>query len=199
MMLIEETTVPNAALPVEDFKAHLRLGTGFGQDTTQDEVLAGFLRAAIAAIEARTGKVLMTRAFSWTLSFWRDGYAQGLPVAPVSDVSRVSIVARDGSESDVSPASYWLERDSQRPRLRSVGAALPSIPHGGSVHIQFDAGFGPTWADVPVDLQQAVFMLAAHYYEYRHETTLSDGCMPFGVTSLIERYRALRIGAGGLR
>ena len=39
-------------------------------------------------------------------------------------------------------------------------------------------------------------MLAAHYYEYRHETRLGDGCMPFGVSSLIERYRPLRIGLG---
>ena len=29
MMLIEETAVPDAALPVAQFKAHLRLGTGF--------------------------------------------------------------------------------------------------------------------------------------------------------------------------
>ncbi len=55
------------------------------------------------------------------------------------------------------------------------------------------------WSEVPPDLQQAVFMLGAHYYEYRHETSLSDGCMPFGVTSLIERYRTVRIGMGGLR
>ena len=39
-------------------------------------------------------------------------------------------------------------------------------------------------------------MLAAHYYEYRNDTGLSDSCMPFGVTSLIQRYRPLRIGTG---
>ena len=38
-------------------------------------------------------------------------------------------------------------------------------------------------------------LLASHYYEFRHETTLSEGCMPFGVTSLIERYRVMRLGA----
>ncbi len=128
MMLIEETTVPNAALPVEDFKAHLRLGTGFGQDTTQDEVLAGFLRAAISAIEARTGKILMTRAFSWSLNFWRDGNGQALPVAPVTAINRIAIIARDGTESDLPSSSYWLERDGQRPRLRPMGATLPPIP-----------------------------------------------------------------------
>ncbi|WP_227267844.1 head-tail connector protein [Roseobacter weihaiensis] len=199
MMLIEETTVPDAALPVEAFKAHLRLGTGFGQGTTQDEVLTGFLRAALSAIEARTGKVLVARSFSWTLSFWRDRDAQGLPVAPVNAISRVATVERNGTQTDVSATSYWLERDSQRPRLRATGASLPMIPTGGAVVIDFEAGFGAGWDDIPSDLQQAVFLLAAHYYEYRHETSLGDGCMPFGVTSLIERYKVMRLGGGGLR
>jgi uncharacterized phiE125 gp8 family phage protein len=199
MMLIEETTVPDAALPVEDFKTHLRLGTGFGSETTQDEVLTGFLRAAISAIEARTGKVLFTRGFSWSLSLWRDRDGQVLPVAPVSAINRMAIVDRNGTRTECDPAAYWLERDNQRPRLRSRGASLPMIPTGGSVVIEFEAGFGPDWQGLPADLRQAVFLLAAHYYEYRHETTLSDGCMPFGVTSLIERYKPMRIGFGGLR
>lgn len=198
-MLIEETTVPDAALPVEDFKAHLRLGTGFGQDTTQDEVLAGFLRAAISAIEARTGKVLLERSFSWTLSFWRDRDVQGLPVAPVTQITRVATIDRAGTQTDIDTSAYWLVRDSQRPKLRASGACLPVIPQNGSVLIAFDAGFSPDWPGIPADLKQAVLLLAAHYYEYRHETSLSDGCMPFGVTSLIERYKIMRLGIGGLR
>jgi uncharacterized phiE125 gp8 family phage protein len=59
------------------------------------------------------------------------------------------------------------------------------------------AGYAPDWAGLPADLGQAVLLLAAHYYEYRHETALGDGCMPFGVTSLIERYRTVRLMAGG--
>ncbi|MBW4708534.1 head-tail connector protein [Roseobacter sp. YSTF-M11] len=199
MMLIEETTVPDAALPVEEFKAHLRLGTSFGNESAQDEVLSGFLRAAMAAVEARTGKVLMTRPFSWSLTFWRDRDAQVLPVAPVSVVNHVWTVARDGSQAEIDAAQYWLERDSQRPRLRSVGACLPVIPQGGSALVEFEAGYGLTWSDLPADLRQAVLLLASHYYEYRHETSLSDGCMPFGVSSLIERYKVLRMGPGANR
>ena len=51
-MLIEETGVAEADLPLEPFKAHLRMGSGFGTETVQEPVLASFLRAAIAAIEA---------------------------------------------------------------------------------------------------------------------------------------------------
>ena len=62
--------------------------------------------------------------------------------------------------------------------------------------IGFVAGFGAAWGDVPADLRQAVLMLATHYYEYRHDTSLSSGCMPFGVTSLLERYRPVRLHMG---
>lgn len=196
MMLIEETAVPLAALPLTEFKAHLRLGSGFAEDDLQDAVLESFLRAAIAAIEARTGKILIERAFSWLLHQWRDQMGQALPVAPVTAVNELVLIDRNEAEEVVDPALYRLDADMQRPRLRPVGTLLPNVPSGGSVRIGFAAGFGAAWGDLPSDLGQAVLLLAAHYYEYRHETSLGDGCMPFGVTSLIERYRTVRIFAG---
>lgn len=196
MMLIEENTVADAVLPVEAFRAHLRLGSGFDGDDMQDVILRSFLRAAMAAIEARTGKVLISRTFSWSISAWRGPYAQPFPVAPVSVVNQMTRVARDGIETDVDAASYWLEPDMQQPRLRASGARLPPVPMGGAVRVQFVAGFGPDWTSLPQDLAQAVLMLAAHYYEYRDDTGLSGGCTPFGVSSLIERYRAMRLGFG---
>ena len=196
MMLIEETTIGQAALPVDAFKAHLRLGTGFAEGGVQDAVLEGFLRAAVAAIEARTGKILIERAFSWTLTQWRDGSGQVLPVAPVTAVTGVTLIDGAGAETTWAPENYRLERDAQRPKLVPVVGALPTIPAGGSVVIAFDAGFAASVEALPSDLVQAVMLLAAHYYEYRDETSLSAGCMPFGVTSLIERYRMMRLFGG---
>lgn len=194
MTLIEVTAVPDGALPVEKLKAHLRLGTGFSDDTVQDAVLISFLRAAIAAIEARTGKALIERDFTLSVTDWRAPDGQVLPVAPANVVSTMTNVDRLGARTDVDTALYWLERDAHQPRVRSVGCALPAVPTQGSVEIAFRAGFGATWDDIPPDLAQAVMLLASHYYEFRHETTLSEGCMPFGVTSLIERYRVMRLG-----
>ncbi len=198
-MLIEETPVPDAALPVEAFKAHLRLGSGFGPGDVQDAVLASFLRAALAAVEGRTGKALLTRGFSQTVNAWRQGGEHGLPIAPVVSVTRVERVAQDGTRSDVDASAYWLEHDTHQPKLRATATGLPAVPSNGAVVISFEAGFAADWDGVPSDLRQAVLMLAAHYYEYRHDTGLSDGCMPFGVSSLIERYKHLRLGAGVMR
>ncbi|SLN54492.1 head-tail connector protein [Roseisalinus antarcticus] len=197
MMLIEETTVPQSALPVAEFKDHLRLGTGFGEDDLQDAVLESYLRAAMAAIEARTGKILIERSFSWSVTFWRDQTAQTLPVAPVSAMEDFAIVDRGGQETGADLADIQLAPDMQRPRIRATHGCLPSIPAGGFVQMRFIAGFGPEWSDLPADLAQAVMMLAAHYYDYRHEAGLSGGALPYSVNALIERYRTVRLFGGG--
>jgi len=197
MMLIEETTVPTGALPVALFKEHLRLGSGFSDDGLQDSLLESFLRSAMAAIEARTGKILIEREFSWSVSRWRDASGQALPIAPVSAVVEFVLLDRLANETVVEPASWYLEPDMQRPVLAPVSGVLPSLPKAGSARIGMLAGFGPDWSDLPADLAQAVLLLAAHYYEYRHEVQYDGGCMPFGVSALIERYRTVRLFGGG--
>lgn len=197
MMLIEQTTVPAAALPLDRFKAHLRLGTAFSDDGAEDALLEAFLRAAIAAIEGRTAKALLARGFTWARSTWRDGMREALPVAPVTAIAELRILDRLGTACICEPASYRLERDTHYPRLAAGGTLLPTIPPGGTAEVDFQAGFGPSWDDVPADLGQAVFLLAAHYHENRYEAGLGGGHMPFGVVALIERWRRLRLTAGG--
>ncbi|GGG64266.1 hypothetical protein GCM10011415_08530 [Salipiger pallidus] len=195
-MLIEENQLSDADLPVDELKTHLRLGTGFSQSEVQDPVLVSFIAAAIAAIEARTGKILMERGFVWALHDWRDPARAVLPVAPVTSIVQVTIIDRFGAAETVDDGRYRLERDLQVPTLRPTGGGLPRIPDGGSAEVRLIAGYGLSFSDLPGDLRQAVLLLAAHYYEYRNETALGQGCMPFGVTSLIARYRAVRLGFG---
>ncbi|WP_420863757.1 head-tail connector protein [Algirhabdus cladophorae] len=194
MILVEETAVATAALPVVQFKEHLRLGTGFSDDAVQDAVLESFLRAAIAAVEARTGKMLLSRIFTWSLTDWRHAARQALPVAPVVQIQAVILKDRFDEATPVDAARYSLAQDAHRPVLEAVGSCLPVVPPHGGVDIQFEAGYGTVWADVPADLAQAVLLLAAHYYQYRAETGLGEGCMPFGVSALLQRYRPVRVG-----
>ena len=199
MMLVEQTTVPSAALPVAEFKDHLRLGTGFADDGVQDTVLESYLRASMAAIEARTGKVLIEREYGWTLTGWRELGRQALPVAPVTAVAEVKIIDRYGAETVIAPERYRRGADAQRPRIVSVGMHLPLIPAHGSAEIRFSAGFGPDWQALPADLGQAVFLLAAHYYENRAAVIAGETPMPFGVSLLIDRYRTVRLFGEGAR
>ena len=196
MMLTEETPVPSAALPVEEMKDHLRLGSGFADDGLQDGLIESQLRAAMAAIEGRIGKMLFRRRFLWVLDCWRDT-EQALPVAPVASIVSVTLVDAVGGEVVVAPTSYRLIPDLQRPRLAALGASLPTIPTDGMVKVVFDAGFGTAWGDLPVDLRQAVLLLAGEYYEHRHDDGAQAAGLPFGVVTLIERWRTVRILGGG--
>jgi uncharacterized phiE125 gp8 family phage protein len=196
MMLIEQTVVPGSALPVQGLKDHLRLGTGFSDDGMQDALIEGYLRAAMAGVEGRIGKMLLARRFLWVLEEWRDLAGQALPVAPVSAVVSVSLVNVAGVATVVDPARYRLVPDTHRPRLAAAGVLLPVVPVDGRAEVIFDAGFGPAWTAVPPDLAQAVLMLAAEFYERRHEAGIVAG-LPFAVQALTERWRNVRVLGGG--
>mgnify|MGYP005852135737 CR=1 FL=1 len=184
------------ALPVAAFRAQLRLGTGFADSASQDAELAGFLAAAIAVIEARTGKALLLRRLRLVLDGWRWLDAQALPVAPVPVVLSVTLRNRDGLASLVEPAHWRLKSDRHRPQVIAQGAMLPMVPPGGRVEIDFDAGFGPAWADVPADLAQAVLVLAAEHFHARSGLRPD---LPPSVAGLIAAWEPLRLTAGGHR
>lgn len=191
MNLIEERPVAAEALPIAALKEHLRLGTGFADDGLQDRLVERHLRAAIAAIEGRIGKALVARSFRLVLNRWRDGVSQALPLAPVSSVQALRV-----GGAEVAPAAWWLAEDMHRPRL--VGrSGLPVIPEGKTAEIVFTAGFGP-WDAVPADLAQAVMLLAAEYYEVRHEAGLRVSALPMQVATLVERWRAVRLLGGAV-
>ena len=99
MILTEVSAPPSAAVPVRAFAEHLRLGSGFADDGSQDAVLELYLRAAMAAIEARLGRALLARDFAWTVTHWREDASQGLPVGAgagggVGDAGRRPTAAR---------------------------------------------------------------------------------------------------------
>lgn len=188
MMLTEEGAVAGADLPVALLKQHLRLGTGFADDGMQDALVESHLRAAIVTIEGRIGKMLIRRRFRWEIAGWRSASAQALPVAPVAAVLSVTV-----GGTVIAADRYRLQRDAHRPRLVPVAGLLPE---GGAVEIGFEAGFG-AWADVPADLAQAVMLLAAEFYEHRHEAGRRESGLPRSVVMLIERWRTVRVLGGG--
>jgi uncharacterized phiE125 gp8 family phage protein len=173
----------------------MRLGSGFADDDLQDGLLESHLRAAIAAIEARTGKILISREFAWTVSEWRDVYRQPLPIAPVAAITEFVLVDRYGVETTAPAIGWSLQPDMHRPRLIGVDGQLAVIPHNGSARIGMLAGFGTEWSDLPNDLAQATFLLAAHFYEFRHAS--NGGDIPFSVAALIAPHRNVRLFMGG--
>ena len=189
MLMVEMSSVSSALLPITELTDHLRLASGFADDGSQDAQLESCLRAALAAIEARIGKALFQRGFSWHLSHWQSPQEQVLPVAPVTAIDSVKLVSRAGVETLLDPESYSLRVDAHRPAIVAV-SRLPSPSTGGSIEMEFTAGFGADWHGVPADLRQAVLLQAAEYYEANGTGAVGMAC---GVAVLIEPYRSVRM------
>jgi len=192
MVINELNAVPSVDLPISEFSDHLHLGTGFADDGSQNSVLENYLRAALATIEARTGKSIFERRFQWITYQWSDPGRQGLPLAPISQIEEVKTVTLAGVETIAPPVSYGLIKDSIRPCIVSLSGKLPAIPNEGHAEAILVAGYGPQWADVPADLRQAVLLMATYFFENR--TGHGNGTdLPPAVVALIETYRPMRL------
>lgn len=194
MMLSELTPLQGDVLPLAALRAHLRLGTGFGEDTVQDGVLETALRAAVALIERRCGIALLRRAFRLELSGWRDRVSQALPVTPVVSVDAVRLIDGAGAATEIPEAHYTLVTGGGTAVLEAVGL-LPVVPRLGRVEIDLTAGFGVAWSAVPGDLAQAVLMQAAAFYEARE----GGVGLVEGARALLAPWRPLRLGRGANR
>ena len=189
MYLVEQSGLSAAALPISDLRAHLRLGTGFADDAVQDPVLERSLRAAVAQIEAATGKALLARNFSATVPAWREIGRQILPRAPLDRVTEIAVIDEQGTRKILDLATVHIRHDAHRPAIVAKGFTLPTIPLGGRAEIAFRAGYAETWAELPGDLSFAVLSLAGAFYEDRAQ----PGRIPSGVRALISPYRQPRL------
>lgn len=194
MMMVELTSVPGAALPVSELAEHLRLARGFSDDGSQDAPLESCLRAALSAIEARIGKALFARRFALTLMAWHAPEAHVLPLAPVAAIDSVKLITRAGAETLVAPEVYTLRPDRHRPVLAATGTALPSPSQGGTIEVEFTAGYAADWAGIPADLKQAVLILAGEFWG---QDLATDTGMPFSVSVLLEPHRPVRLRGAG--
>ncbi len=195
MELTELARISSAALSVPALRDHLRLGSGFVDDSSQDPVLETYMRAAVVTIETITKRILLNRNFEVTFNTWRlEKGAQVFPVSNITQISSFAIVDENGTRVTVPAAEYGLVMERQRPRMFSKTGGLPKIPENGFAEVVIVAGYAH-WGKIPTDLQQAVLILSAHFYENRG-TVAEGGQMPQAVYALLEPYRRVRLGWG---
>lgn len=176
-----------AALPIEPLRDYLRLSIGFGQDNLQEGQLRHALEAALDEIARSAGLVILEREASVTLSRFASPERHSLPLFPVLTLQSATHHAENGAETPLPQ----LRLDPSRRALISSTQSLPSLI-SGQVTLRLLAGFGPSWADVPSGLQQAVLMLAASIYDSR-----PGGGQASSVAHLLAPYRARHISLGG--
>jgi uncharacterized phiE125 gp8 family phage protein len=156
--------------------------------------LESCLRAALSGIEARIGKALYQRRFVLTLMAWHGPGEHALPVAPVDRIDSVKLITRAGAETLVPPEQYRLRQDTHRPGLEATGSALPAPGMGGTIEVEFTAGYALDWLGIPADLRHAALILAGALWGQSHE---AEPGVPFAVSVLLEPHRPFRLRGTG--
>lgn len=157
---------PPASEPVSLAAAKLFLRVDHDDE---DDLIARLIGAARDAVEAGSGRALITRRVRETLDLWsRDALGGAvLSLSPVTNIVAVRLIASNGSESVIDPGSYRLDGARDRPRI-VFEHGLPAILRAmGGVEIDYDSGLAANPADLPPALTQAVLHVAGALYEAR--------------------------------
>jgi uncharacterized phiE125 gp8 family phage protein len=182
-------TYPPAIEPVSlaDLKAHLRL-----DGAIEDALLGSLITTSRLQVEAALALALITQGWLWTLDRWPDASTIAMPVAPIQNISAITVSTANGTLASVQPADYILDGQAVPARLIAKDKwPLPGARANG-IQIGFTAGFGLAAIDVPAPLRQAILLLAAHWYG-RRDPSGSCGSFPPLVNDLLAPYRRPRL------
>jgi uncharacterized phiE125 gp8 family phage protein len=165
----------------------------------EDEVLAGFLRAAIRYVEKVTGKKLTPKIVKQTLDGFPGGrcYAASprpirLLAGPASEILSIDYDDPAGVEQTLTSFRLVEGGDADNGQLLpAYGESWPATASGpATVRLTSIAGYDPT--ELPPELVQAAVLLFGHFNANR-EAVLADMRaaaveLPLGVAMLIANY-----------
>ena len=193
--------VPPTAEPVSlaDAKAWLRV------ETPDDDTLVGSLIAAArAAIEAYTGRVLVSQTWRLRLDAWPEGTLPRsfgtqrgsrdviIPLVPAIGIVAVRVFDAAGVSQVLASGAYTLRGAPDGPWLDVDAAPAPGRSRDG-IEIDVVCGYG-TPADVPPPLRQAILTLVARLYENRGDSADPPATLLRGTAhSLAAPYRRVRL------
>ncbi len=196
-------------------KDQLRLND---DDTAEDALLMGLVRAATNTAEAYLGRALITRTLRLSLdkspgTGFEPGFRIGVRLGPLERalelprpplIAVLSIVTHDDADTATTFAASNYMVDTSREPGRVVlrnGAAWPAGADrvANAIEVTYTAGYGDHIGDVPEPIRQAILMLVAQLYEHRGagvaDKQMMREQMPLGARMLLSPFRVARLRA----
>jgi uncharacterized phiE125 gp8 family phage protein len=174
-------------IDVDAAKAWLRV-----LNDDEDPLITGLVIAAVATIEAQTGKFLTVKAFSQELAGFPccAPYAIRLSRGPVTTIDAIEYDPSDGTAA-IEVEDYRLIEGLNGALLPGYGETWPATLEGpAAVRISGTAGYAD--GEAP-ELDQAALMLVAHWYCNREAAAVGPTAaaieLPLAVQMLIAPYR----------
>lgn len=161
------TPAPLAPVSVADLQSHSVI------PDNDDDLLAIYIDAATAQVQADTGRAIVKQ--QWQASLECFPAVIYLPKPPLLAVESIKYFDTDGVEQTLDPASYQVSKIGIVGRIAPApGLSWPSVQTGrfNGVNVVYQAGHVDIIDDVvqgeaPAQLRQAIYLLAAHFYENR--------------------------------
>lgn len=170
MRLSVVTPPTGQVVSVVELRAHARL-----DDWNDAADLTAKIAAAVARVEALTGRALLTRTVREVARAWPTSGLYAVGMAPLVALTSATVGGVDLTSSVV-----------------TIGDQLVlEAPPSGVVDLVYSCGYGGA-ANVPADLRHAALMLAAHWARNREPvepmTQQSMEELPHGVSDALQPY-----------
>jgi uncharacterized phiE125 gp8 family phage protein len=123
---------------------------------------------------------------------WLDGWpghVVELPNAPLMAVTSIVTIDADDMEEAVAGGLYVVDVAMAPGRIICRTWPAPGRRYNG-IRIDYQAGYGASWNDVPEALRQGMLHLVAHLYEGREEAL---AVTPPVAAGLWQPYRLVRL------
>lgn len=175
-------------------KAHLNVDW---DEPANDMLIAAQLRAAIGAIENRTGRALSPKRFTERGARFPCGYGERLTLTkdPVASIVSVTYVDNDGVEQDLDAADYRSIEGEPWSIIAPFGGSFPATEERpDAVRVTYVAGYPE--GECPPELQSAVLLMLGHLYMNREAVNVGNLVtdLPLAVEWLCNPYCRRRVG-----
>ncbi len=210
------TTAP-ASLPItlDEVKAQLNLDDAL---TADDPLVISYARAATEQAEAFTGRVLITQTWTAFYDYWPrvpthreplgEGWHRGpdtlldspgrelfLPRPPLQSIVHVKTYDDNDVATTFAASNYFVDVASVPGRLilrKSVAAPTINRTANG-LEIQFVAGYGANYGDVPRSIRDGILQFAAFMYENRGDCPPEKAAHASGAAVLWQSEAIMRL------
>lgn len=173
---------------IAEARAHLRV-----DESADDGLIAGYILAARAYIEAVTGLALISQTFDMTLHDFQSKIE--LPRAPVSSVTSIQYYDDANVLQTLSSAIYEIDT-ARVPAVIHLadGYDWPTVDDRvAAVVVRFVAGYGATPGSIPEPIRLAILLIVGHFYANREQVVVGAGLiasqLPMGVDALVAPYK----------
>lgn len=173
---------------LEEMKVYLHVDD---DDGTQDDLIAGLIKAARLTVEAASRRILIEQRWRVVVDRWPADGTILLPLSPLIAVDGIRVTDSSGNASDVPASAFETDTLSDPPRIVVTGAPEPGKPRNG-ISIELRAGYGAASEAVPATLKLAIRILVAHWFENRGDV-IGEQILPPEALALVAPFQRMRL------